>query len=613
MDSSHVFSKRTRNDDGQRQVHFSSRWVFNRSTEARHTAKQCSPRRRKLGLESLDSPAVTSEVAIKLPAGWLFADIAQEQPVTAPLISASSTIDFQFSPLTTVSFSTSISHNANSKHRNARPSVLNVDPRDEIRSVKLQSRCSDDGLSMQSIIEEVAATKQRTQARARAAVDVAAKLKEVLASDALLWHTLDPRTCSAALLKDRTKRCTNKARCPILTKDLITLLRGLVGGGDSLQMLDSVNSILTLVLCGRHIKSGSSRLAELGEGAESSSTAGKAENSQSLLDICKSWIRMILRTVAGDATSDGEESDSDSNANFTVGTSLQQLMASPVRSRVKTRSMPAATRSQTAPRVQPKTSRQQGFLPSENEVLSASIFTDFRPHPKIAVHELLLKKLMQPMTKEDLQAQYLYVYWYPGNFGLVKIGVTKNVEERLEQWRKQCRHPIQPALDKGVVSRVKIPNGHRAEQLIHAELRDFRKKEQCGQCKRNHIEWFQTSEQHVKRVIRKWTLFFSSAQRYEQKVGGQLDLDVTTKKQIQQFCFPIPKPAYLTITTEPLQARPTSVNSRPSKGPTERRRSSNRLKTEHVEALSVDGPETKRRKSRAFNLLWINPSIVLVL
>ncbi len=83
------------------------------------------------------------------------------------------------------------------------------------------------------------------------------------------------------------------------------------------------------------------------------------------------------------------------------------------------------------------------------------------------------------------------------------MGVT--VHTRLRQWNSQCHsnYTFHPATS--TVQTVEIPHASRVEQLIHTELKEYRKKIGCcNGCGRGHDEWFDVQGEHVVRVFRKW-------------------------------------------------------------------------------------------------------------
>ena len=111
------------------------------------------------------------------------------------------------------------------------------------------------------------------------------------------------------------------------------------------------------------------------------------------------------------------------------------------------------------------------------------------------------------LTTQEREDGFVYVYWVPGNFGLVKIGWTrKEVDYRLNEWRKDCGHvPIR--IFPQEYEAKKIPHAKRVENMIHTELYKWRRREEMCKGRRcgSHIEWFEVSNEVAVEVAEKWT------------------------------------------------------------------------------------------------------------
>lgn len=113
---------------------------------------------------------------------------------------------------------------------------------------------------------------------------------------------------------------------------------------------------------------------------------------------------------------------------------------------------------------------------------------------------------------------------------MLKIGRASNVHRRMNEWTRQCGYnlslvrwypyvsssntpspttsptrlsPPSPSLVR------KVSHAHRVERLIHLELQDQRVKRDCGQCGKEHREWFEVEATErgvraVDEVVRKW-------------------------------------------------------------------------------------------------------------
>ncbi|RMD42622.1 hypothetical protein DV735_g2491, partial [Chaetothyriales sp. CBS 134920] len=204
------------------------------------------------------------------------------------------------------------------------------------------------------------------------------------------------------------------------------------------------------------------------------------------------------------------------------------------------------------------------------------------------------------MTKTELTSGYVYVYWYPGNFGKVKIGyTTRDVQTRFHEWQTKCKHPAQDCVDRDLSSKTLVVNVKRLEHLIHAELEEYRVVQQDCQCGQMHNEWFATTEQHVKQVIQKWTKWMTAKVRFEAAVGGKLIAQNTKEKEIQELCKPLPKPDDFVLTPE-MRTRFKSEASKLS-SPHQPLRRSARLRAKALNSnakLDEDKDTTRRKASR---------------
>ena len=110
---------------------------------------------------------------------------------------------------------------------------------------------------------------------------------------------------------------------------------------------------------------------------------------------------------------------------------------------------------------------------------------------KMTVNGFIMQQAAKPFDiklnpKKKLDEGFLYVYWN-ATFGLRKIGRSNNVDARLKQWKKECKH--------GAVEQYRSPRKVRhvvrLEQLVHADLSKYRVFEPaCRGCLKSHIEWF---------------------------------------------------------------------------------------------------------------------------
>lgn len=134
----------------------------------------------------------------------------------------------------------------------------------------------------------------------------------------------------------------------------------------------------------------------------------------------------------------------------------------------------------------------------------------FQPHPaalsKVPIQKELQKYLTRPLApKDSTQTGFIYVFWYPGGFGHVKIGYAKDIEKRMNEWSKQCGRKPEKYFPSEQADMEPVPHRLRVEQLVHAELARYRKEEpRCGECGRRHIEWFEVDVNFAISVVQKW-------------------------------------------------------------------------------------------------------------
>jgi hypothetical protein len=139
------------------------------------------------------------------------------------------------------------------------------------------------------------------------------------------------------------------------------------------------------------------------------------------------------------------------------------------------------------------------------------------------------------LTPADRKSGYIYAFTHHSSPGLRKIGYSKNVLTRQKQWDASCRrhHVYKPLPDDGGVLHAR-----RVEKLIHAELKDFRKRAECDQCKRRHCEWFEVSEEHLEKVFLKWKDWIEQ-RPYEQDFGDIWRLKSAMIANLKKDCEPL--------------------------------------------------------------------------
>ncbi|KAL4916395.1 T5orf172 domain-containing protein [Aspergillus aurantiobrunneus] len=134
----------------------------------------------------------------------------------------------------------------------------------------------------------------------------------------------------------------------------------------------------------------------------------------------------------------------------------------------------------------------------------------FQPHPdalsKMTIQQRLQKLLTRPLARKDsTETGLIYVFWYPGAFGHVKIGYTKDIGKRMASWERQCGRKPDKYFPSEKADVEPVPHRLRVEQLVHAELAQYRRQEpKCETCGGKHIEWFEVDVAFAISIVQKW-------------------------------------------------------------------------------------------------------------
>jgi hypothetical protein len=133
-------------------------------------------------------------------------------------------------------------------------------------------------------------------------------------------------------------------------------------------------------------------------------------------------------------------------------------------------------------------------------------FSPYQPKrtKSFPVSKALRELIIKPLTPTDRKPGFIYLFWDKEHFGKLKIGRTKDLKQRLNDWNRKCKreHAYHPAIKRGELP--EIPHVSRVEQLIHVELKDSRRKMSCAGCNKTHQEWFAVSDALALKVFQKW-------------------------------------------------------------------------------------------------------------
>lgn len=111
----------------------------------------------------------------------------------------------------------------------------------------------------------------------------------------------------------------------------------------------------------------------------------------------------------------------------------------------------------------------------------------------------------QLLPKTELPAKgFIYVYTFPTRYRLrtphLKIGFSKNVDQRMANWARQCGY--EPYVMSTFTNELYV----KIEKVIHAQLWNQRRRETpCPGCGVRHKEWFEVSETTVSHMISLWS------------------------------------------------------------------------------------------------------------
>jgi hypothetical protein len=151
----------------------------------------------------------------------------------------------------------------------------------------------------------------------------------------------------------------------------------------------------------------------------------------------------------------------------------------------------------------------QGFVPYHSQRLA--IYN---------ADELLLMTILRPLTKREQKKGSIYLFWFQGKFGYIKIGATtRNTKTRLSEWGTCCKQKPEDLHNNTRFSDV--PHVLRVETLIQAELKEKRRIKKCESSETKHNEFFEVQQQHAIDVINKWVEWMNT--RPYEKVFGQGD------------------------------------------------------------------------------------------
>ncbi|KAL2786941.1 meiotically up-regulated gene 113-domain-containing protein [Aspergillus keveii] len=197
-------------------------------------------------------------------------------------------------------------------------------------------------------------------------------------------------------------------------------------------------------------------------------------------------------------------------------------------------------------------------------------FVEYHPpdKPRLSVAEKLEKFIVAPLTPADADhSGHIYIYQCKGKFGYYKVGLTTDLAPRLQSWEKQCGRELMSYFPRSEEDLLPVPHISRVEKLIHAELAEYRRKEECCKattCGKAHQEWFQVEEQHALRVVRKWIAWMRKEPYVQINGGSTWVLAIHRVGSIKEICTPLSNeiPLQVSLQSAPSLAVPTAPKGR---------------------------------------------------
>ncbi|KAL8832552.1 MAG: hypothetical protein Q9170_004843 [Blastenia crenularia] len=161
---------------------------------------------------------------------------------------------------------------------------------------------------------------------------------------------------------------------------------------------------------------------------------------------------------------------------------------------------------------------------------------------QICTERFVTGAITQNLTPKEQKTGLIYIYWFPGNFGHIKIGVTtRAVAVRLREWETKCKHKTHLDFPLNEADQELIPHVFRVEKIVQAQLRNSQKKEmRCNGCGKCHKEWFERSKDEAIAAVRYWSTWIRK-NPYEQTAGGVWKLRKDQKKDLKTLCQSIPQ------------------------------------------------------------------------
>ena len=318
--------------------------------------------------------------------------------------------------------------------------------------------------------------------------------------------------CVASLVGNPSVRCKNSKRS---SRDVDSILKKLGRCGtheDYFGMLGHIEELVELVMCGTHRNTvlqqpkAEFRMAQL---------RSRVQDIEEMTQLDRSTLARWVDAICNPDAPEDHDPELHTIATDPKPATQPKIVLKPVS---KVHSVVATT----------QVSFSSNFIPYQSiKSKKLSVFD--------AVHE----KATAPLGVIAQKPGFVYLFWDKEYFGMVKIGYTKDLTKRLASWNKECGR--EHVYHSSTECQVEIPHAHRVEQLVHAELKEYRKKRQCEGCGKMHKEWFDAAQSHVVKVLRKWREWILQEPYIQVEESGEWVLKPEMLSSLDRMCEPLPQ------------------------------------------------------------------------
>ncbi|KAI4912296.1 hypothetical protein J4E85_011029 [Alternaria conjuncta] len=328
-----------------------------------------------------------------------------------------------------------------------------------------------------------------------------------------------PGYCPASLVKSPSQRCSHMAKPQESRRDVVSAVKDIAKfkrQEDYRRMLRRVKTIVQSVMCKTHQ---GTALNEIEGGSRISQLRNKLEGRVHMTKQDQSTFTRWVNTI----------SHLEASTNHAARPTTTVITFKPA-TQVKRATKPKFRVSTTESTVRFSFSCSSGFTPYQPKKVR-----------ELSVFSALYERAASPLGAKDLTPGHVYLFWDKAYFGIVKIGYTNDLAARLKGWNTKCKrkHDYHSRMESQVV----MPHVHRVEQLIHTELKECRLRRQCEGCGRLHDEWFEASQAHVVKVMKKWREWILQEPYVQEEESGEWVLKPEMFASLEQMCEPLPQDA----------------------------------------------------------------------